>query len=89
MVWVDEYWIDPDLEIPYYLNIGQPLNDLEERFENFWSMPKIAYQAMNPYALGHKINHPPPDKEANVLFVDFNIPMNWFPSSFWKFIPYV
>ena len=52
-------------------------------------MPKIPYEALNPYALGHVINHPPPDVSSNVLFVDFNIPFNWFPSNFWKFLPYV
>jgi hypothetical protein len=43
----------------------------------------------NPIALGHKINHPPPDTEANVMFVDIDIPYTFFPSDFMRYIPNV
>ena len=44
---------------------------------------------MNPYAIGHKINHPPPDVSENVCFVDFDIPYTWFPSEYMVHLPYI
>jgi len=52
-------------------------------------MSKVPYEVINPFALGHMINHPPPEVSANVLFVDFDIPYNWFPSSFRRYLPYI
>ncbi len=44
---------------------------------------------INPFALGHLINHPPPDTPANCLLLDFDLPYSFFPSAFTKFIPYI
>lgn len=44
---------------------------------------------MNPFALGHKINHPPPGKAANVIALDLEIPDHFFPQDYMKFIPYM
>lgn len=44
---------------------------------------------MNPYALGHLINHPPPDTPANVQLIDFDLPYTFFPSSYARYIPYI
>lgn len=44
---------------------------------------------INPYALGHKINHPPPDIPANIALIDFDLPYTFFPSSQSRYIPYI
>lgn len=44
---------------------------------------------MNPYALGHLINHPPPDVPANVSFIDFDLPYTFFPTTYARYIPYI
>lgn len=44
---------------------------------------------LNPFALGHMINHPPPDVPANVSLIDFDLPYTFFPSSFSRYIPYI
>ena len=44
---------------------------------------------INPYALGHMINHPPPDTPANCLLIDFDLPYVFFPSLFTRYIPYI
>jgi len=50
---------------------------------------EIPINLINPFALGNYINHPPPEKEANVKFVDFEIPFNFFPSDYLRYFPYV
>ena len=44
---------------------------------------------INPYAIGHKINHPPPDVSENVSFVDFDIPYTWYPYEYFRHLPYI
>jgi hypothetical protein len=44
---------------------------------------------INPYALGHKINHPPPETPANVSLIDFDLPYTFFPSAYSRYIPYI
>ena len=44
---------------------------------------------INPYAVGHIINHPAPDTAANTVLVDFDIPYTFFPSSYARYIPYI
>lgn len=43
----------------------------------------------NPYALGHLINHPPPDMPANISLIDFDLPYTFFPSAYTRYIPYI
>ena len=43
----------------------------------------------NPLALGHKINHPPPDTRPNVKFIDFDIPFNFYPTDFIRYLPFI
>ena len=50
----------------------------------FVELPLYKY---NPLALGNKINHPPPDKEANVKLIDFFVPKSFFPEGFKKYLP--
>ena len=44
---------------------------------------------INPYALGYKINHPPPNTPANVVLLDLVIPNHFFPVNFMKYMPYI
>ena len=44
---------------------------------------------INPYALGHYLNHPPPDTPANVSLIDFDLPYTFFPSNYARYIPYI
>ena len=44
---------------------------------------------LNPYALGHFINHPPPDVAANVKTVDLDLPYTFFPSFMGRYIPFI
>jgi hypothetical protein len=44
---------------------------------------------LNPYALGHLVNHPPPDTPANISLIDFDLPYTFFPSSYTRYIPYI
>lgn len=46
-------------------------------------------QDINPYAVGHIINHPPPDFSANVKLIDFDLPFSFFPSAYARYIPYL
>ena len=41
---------------------------------------EVPAKDINPYAVGHYINHPPPDTEANVKLIDFDLPYSFFPS---------
>jgi len=41
---------------------------------------EVPAKDINPYAVGHYINHPPPDTEANVKLLDFDLPYSFFPS---------
>lgn len=50
---------------------------------------QVPPEYFNPYALGHKINHPPPDQPANVKLIDFDLPYTFFPSSYSQYIPYI
>ncbi|CAD8111813.1 unnamed protein product [Paramecium primaurelia] len=42
---------------------------------------------INPYALGHKINHTPRNKSTNVCLIDIFVPKNFFPEELMKFWP--
>jgi len=44
---------------------------------------------INPFALGHFINHAPPDQPANVKFVDLDIPFTFFPNYINKYFPFI
>jgi len=50
---------------------------------------QVPPEYINPYALGHLINHPPPDTPANVQLVDFDLPYSFFPSNYSRYIPYI
>ena len=50
---------------------------------------QVAPEKINPYAVGHLINHPPPDMPANCLMIDFDLPYSFFPSHLSRYIPYI
>lgn len=50
---------------------------------------QVPPEYLNPYALGHFVNHPPPDQAANIQLIDFDLPYTFFPSSYSRYIPYI
>jgi hypothetical protein len=52
-------------------------------------MMKVSGEMLNPFAVGHLINHPPPDMIANVKTVDLDLPYTFFPSYMTKYLPFV
>ena len=69
--------------------IYEDAQDFTQLFGKIVDMELIPAHLLNPFALGHKMNHPPPDVAANVLFIDFEIPYTWFPSALGQYIPVV
>ena len=57
--------------------------------ENSSKLTRVPGEFFNPYAVGHMVNHPPPDTSANVKFVDFDLPYTFFPSALGKYLPYI
>jgi len=94
----DGYWIDYEKEIPYPL--PPPGSSYQEHYESFEfhselrgdsdaQLTEVPASMINPYAVGHLVNHPPPDTPPNILLVDFDLPYTFFPTSFARYIPYV
>ena len=52
-------------------------------------MVRVPAEMMNPYAVGHMMNHPPPDVAANCKTVDLDIPYTFFPSYMTRYLPYI
>eukprot|EP00347_Sterkiella_histriomuscorum_P012351 403368929 len=85
----DGYWIDYEKELPYPMpSPGSNLIDFAENFSSqidksgmHKSFIEVPPEYMNPFALGHLINHPPPDIPANVQLIDFDLPYTFFPST--------
>jgi hypothetical protein len=50
---------------------------------------RIPISYLNPLALGHVMNHPPPDKAPNVKLIDFDVPFTFFPTDFMRYFPFV
>ena len=48
----------------------------------------VPISLLNPYALGHMINHTPPNTAANVKLIDIDIPYTFYPVDFQRYIPY-
>ena len=74
---------------PYRL--GQGSEEIIEKFERLGQkMPaEVLPHYVNPYGLGHLVNHPPPGKPANVCFIDFQIPENFLPTFLLNHLPYM
>ncbi len=96
----DNYWLDYEKEQPYPApELGTSLEDHYARFmfeverrgltNNDAEYVCVAPDKLNPYAVGHMINHPPPDTPANCLLIDFDLPYSFFPSHLARYIPYI
>lgn len=44
---------------------------------------------INPYALGHMINHPPPGVPANCILIDLDVPFTFFTAEYSRYLPYM
>ncbi|OMJ80535.1 hypothetical protein SteCoe_19176 [Stentor coeruleus] len=84
-VFHDEHLFYP----PFKLGYGAE-EYIEMREKNKKEMPiEVLPQQINPYALGHLINHPPPGVPPNACLIDFEIPESFFPSFLLKHFPYM
>ncbi len=91
----DGSWLDPYQVIPYPYRFGLTLQEFhneEEAASLLAGGHEITYKTipisyLNPLALAHKINHPPPDTPANVKLIDVNIPFSFFPNDFLRYLP--
>ena len=94
----DGFWLDHEQELPYPM--PEPGTSYEEFYENFMfqaelrgeddaSFIKVPADDINPYAVGHLINHPPPDIPVNAKLLDFDLPYTFFPSTYARYIPYI
>lgn len=95
--------IDFNQKIYYPPIQGLGFDEYEERIEeieklanrssvSYRNKGKAGYELIkgediNPYAVGHKINHTPRDKTTNVCLIDIFIPNNFFPYEIMKFWP--
>ena len=86
------------MELPYpmpsigttYVDHLEFLQDkLEKRGIDEKHIIRVPGEYMNPFAVGHFINHPPPDIPANVKTVDLDLPYTFFPSYMTKYLPYL
>ncbi|CAG9326858.1 unnamed protein product [Blepharisma stoltei] len=80
---------DPLLYPAYYLGytVEEYLHS-RARLKNFPQI-EIRPDMLNPYALGHMINHPPPNTSPNVGFIDLEVPYAFFPSFLMRYFPYM
>jgi hypothetical protein len=86
LVRYDNFWIDSESHLAYPLRMNKSLDELNS--DGFaWDIIEPEY--LNPYSLGHKINHPPPGTSENVMMLDFDIPYTWFPSEYRQHLPYI
>ena len=74
---------------PYKLGYGA--EEYLDRLEVTKKDPPIEVlpQQINPYALGHIINHPPPGTPQTACLIDFEVPDSFFPSFLLNHFPYM
>ncbi|CAI2367906.1 unnamed protein product [Moneuplotes crassus] len=92
----DSFWIDSEALLPYPAKQNLSLSELKKSV-NFLNsaiggedcIEFVDPEYLNPYAIGHKINHPPPEVAANAELVDFDIPYTWFPEEYRVHLPYI
>ena len=95
----DGWWIDYETELPYPMpHLGTTYHDFIEHYSDQHAargldsnskMVRVPAEMMNPYAVGHMINHPPPDIAANCKTVDLDIPYTFFPSHMTRYLPFI
>lgn len=86
----DAIFHDSHLFFPPF-KFGFSCEEYIERLERLKKPMPIEVQPtqINPYALGHLINHPPPQTPPNVCFIDFEICETFFPSFLIQHFPYM
>lgn len=84
----DKSWVDPNALIPFPLFDILSLDEFDKKKLNSnFKYVDLPIYMNNPLSLGHMINHPPPDIQANVKFIDFSFDSNFFPRSFYRYFP--
>lgn len=91
----DGTWLDANRKIPYPYKFGLSLQEFQHQDADACAVlgikdllyKTIPISFLNPLALGHKLNHPPPDISANVKLIDIIIPFNFLPSEFLRYLP--
>ena len=94
----DGWWLDYEKELPYPM--PEPGISFEDHYQEFKfhaemrgkpdaELVEVPASDLNPYAVGHFVNHPPPDYSANVKLIDFDLPYTFFPSTYARYIPYI
>lgn len=86
----DAIFHDQHLFFPPF-KLGYGCEEYVERIERLEkTLPiEVRPSQINPYALGHFINHPPPQTPPNVCFIDFEISETFFPSFLLQHFPYM
>lgn len=80
---------DDPLYYPTY-NLGYNVKEYLEQFESTNSSPyEVDSHRINPYGIGHLINHPPNNRPPNVCFLELEIPKEFFPGYLLKYFPYM
>ena len=85
----DDCWVDPIGLVPYPLYDNLSIIDFQEMksTNSNLSYKELPLYKNNHLALGHKINHCPPDIPANVKIIDFYVSSNFFPKTFFRYMP--
>eukprot|EP01017_Pseudomicrothorax_dubius_P005142 TRINITY_DN11213_c0_g2_i3.p1 TRINITY_DN11213_c0_g2~~TRINITY_DN11213_c0_g2_i3.p1 ORF type:complete len:423 (+),score=60.60 TRINITY_DN11213_c0_g2_i3:146-1414(+) len=88
--------IDFSAKLPFPYRHGLNLEDYEDKFESYSKIYKtnetvlyVPGESYNPYAVGHRINHPPPQTLPNVIVLDLIIPRAFFTGDYLKYFPYI
>lgn len=80
---------DDPLYYPPY-NMGYSVKEYLEQFQSAHGSPyEVDSHQINPYGIGHLINHPPSDRAPNVCFIELEIPKEIFPGYLLKYLPYM
>ncbi|KAL4441354.1 hypothetical protein ABPG74_013649 [Tetrahymena malaccensis] len=90
----DNTVVDFAQKIPYPYIYGNSIKDyiflMSQRKESEKvHIKEVPSNFINPFSVGHKINHPPKFSSPNVIFLDIYIPMHFFSESFMKFFPFI
>jgi hypothetical protein len=85
----DDFWVDPIGLVPYPLYDNLSIEDFKELKKTNSNLlyKELPLYKNNHLALGHKINHCPPDEPANVKIIDFYVSSNFFPKTFFRYLP--
>jgi hypothetical protein len=80
---------DDPLYYPTY-NLGYSVKEYLEPFKAAHGKPyEVDSHQVNPYGIGHLINHPPANRAPNVCFLELEIPKQFFSGYLLKYFPYM